>query len=263
MQQDLKATKYRNNIIGAEIAYNKYKMMSIYRLNKLSATILSELLQDINYDILFPFKSGDYSVVNVHSDVIGKKPITIPNGKGYRITNSAIYDLNIYLNRIKQKYKKNKEFGECIDLVIGSTIKNEVYNHKHSQYLYSDGGGFTLQELYDELVHIKEHSETDKGVKRQIRMDFLRHMLESPHKDIYEIILKACYDEIMPPIDTSPSTLYNNGSGGGIRNPLIPNRPTGITKKRKPSNNRNGKHNGNNGNNGKTRRRTVKPKVTK
>jgi hypothetical protein len=217
----LMANRFRNNRINAERAYSNYKRTSLYRLNKLSTNILSDLLQDTKYNLLFPFKKGKDSNVNIYNDSHKDGQITIPNGKEYRITSSKIPDLNIYLNRIKQKYKGSIEFGECIDLVVGSTIKNEIYRKKHEHYIISKKGGFTLQELYDELLYIKEHSETDKGTKRKIRMDFLQHMLESPYKDIYELILKACYEEIMPHIETSQ---YNGSS------PLIPNK---SIKKRK------------------------------
>lgn len=233
---------YNYKLTKSNEANSKYTGTYAHKLNQLSHNILCKLLTDNKYNRLFPFKTEKVkNVENVGKVENVKKvkrttPISIytmsskllksptvekiNNGDRYSITSSVIPELNIYINRIKQQYKKNyrkhgkKIYGECLDLVIGS-IESDIYSVKHK--CYDIHGTFTLEVLKHELDDIKSKTtgvntqkpkqpfDIDKDTKRDKRLIFLNWMIESEYKEIYEIILKECYIEIMPSILTSSS----------------------------------------------------------
>ena len=190
-------------------------------VNALSASILRSMLYDTlegksSYNALFPFMEGYTSdqgrckmfngsnITHENMDKINENGL-INQYYGFRQTSSYINEINIYLNRIKQAYLPLdedciddynayiKKYGECIDLVIGST-NNEIFNHKYE--LFQQGHIYSIKALYSELEIIKDNTLDDKSDKRLQRMYFLRRFIDSPFYYTFNHLLVLCYQEL-------------------------------------------------------------------
>ena len=202
---------------------NKFFNPTVKNLNALSAGVLRKILSEElqigtrdTYSALFPFK-GNYDdswptfkmyatsrITQSNIDKINRLG-DIRDKYGYRQTSSYIDPINIYINRIKQGfYPFNKDtvppedvdeyktkFGECIDLVIGSS-HNDIFNHKWDQF--KKGYYYSINNLYEELEFIRENSYDDKSDKRLLRMYFLQKLARSKYSNIFNMIL-VCISE--------------------------------------------------------------------
>ena len=204
------------------------------KINGLSAYIIRDILAsskvpNFNCRKLLPFfglfdskkwpvgKMYNYSSINVASigkiDSLGK----MKQYAGYRQTSSYIGELPIYLNRLKQGYfpfcnndntgivsgsgLSEKEistykgkYGECIDLVIGSTA-NELFESKRRYFL--KGELYTMKCLVHELEEIlkKNTNVDDKSSKRLGRLNFLKLLMGDSYHFVYKYILFLCYEQ--------------------------------------------------------------------
>ena len=190
-------------------------------VNALSASILRTILHDTlegngTYNALFPFMEG-YSSEHGRCRMFNNSNINHKNMDkinangflskyfGYRQTSSYIDNINIYLNRIKQAYLPLdeecineyelyiKKYGECIDLVVGST-NNNIFNHKYK--LFKEGHIYSIKALFTELEIIRENTLDDKSDKRLQRMYFLQKLIESNFYHTFNYLLVLCYEEI-------------------------------------------------------------------
>ena len=190
-------------------------------VNALSASILRTILHDTlegngTYNALFPFMEGYTSEQGrcrmFNNSNINHKNMDKINANGflskyfgYRQTSSYIDNINIYLNRIKQAYLPLdeecineyelyiKKYGECIDLVVGST-NNNIFNHKYR--LFQEGHIYSIKALFTELEIIRENTLDDKSDKRLQRMYFLQKLIESDFYHTFNYLLVLCYEEL-------------------------------------------------------------------
>ena len=99
------------------------------------------------------------------------------------------------------------KYGECLDLVIGST-NNPIFKHKCEQY---EGGLiYNINTLYDELEKIGQTTQDDKSEKRLHRMKFLDILRKSEYSRFFNYLLVLCYEE-----------LHTNKQGGLIGFPCF------------------------------------------
>ena len=194
------------------------------KLNALSVHILTDILIKNNNkkNVLFTSKSMDAHptlVKNNISSYVKPSPrrVVIGGGDTYKITSSIISPINIYLNRIKQQYVNKTSdkinpvpWGECIDLVITSPDPGTVYEHKFNAYINktptddeaNTNYKYTLDFLLYELQLMDVTPTLDKVKKRSLRTSFIETLLSSDNKDVYNILLKACYLEIIQNISS-------------------------------------------------------------
>jgi hypothetical protein len=77
------------------------------------------------------------------------------------------------------------KYGECLDLVIGST-NNPIFEHKYEQY---EGGLiYNINTLYDELEKIGQTTQDDKSEKRLHRMKFLDILRKSEYSRFFNYL---------------------------------------------------------------------------